>query len=208
MDSTFKFCVYCGGPMATPVSGRFRPGNFVCEACVSKVGHSGYHRGPALLVLTQIFANNRILLMRRGTDPYIGKWAPPGGFVEYGESLETAAVREVWEEVRIKLDCAQLLPHAVLSLPKINQVYHIFNVCLSQTPAACAVSPESLDVAWFSEEDFDQLELWEPAAGITTGLLFDAVRTGRFDFHQYTDAFSRIITEHRAITYLRNPVAP
>ena len=51
-----------------------------------------------LLVLTQIFAEDHILLLKRGLEPYRGKWAPPGGFVERGESSQAAAVREVWEE--------------------------------------------------------------------------------------------------------------
>ena len=59
-------------------------------------------RGPALLVLVAVFADDRVLL-HRGVAPYQGQRAPPGGFVEAGESLEAAAIREVWEEAGIKL---------------------------------------------------------------------------------------------------------
>ena len=38
----------------------------------------------------------RVVLIRRKNPPY--GWALPGGFVDYGESLETAAVREALEE--------------------------------------------------------------------------------------------------------------
>lgn len=202
MTDTIRFCAYCGGSIARPESDRSRSAIVACENCGSAGARSGYHCGPALLVLTQIFADERILLMKRGTEPYKGRWAPPGGFVEYGESLETAAVREVWEEVRIRLDHTQLLPHAVFSIPKINQVYHVFNAHLSNMLPACAVAPESLDAAWFSEDDLSRLEVWEPLANIATGPLFDAVRAGRFDFHQYSDRFSRIITDRCSIRYL------
>jgi len=43
-----------------------------------------------------------IVLIRRKNPPY--GWALPGGFVEYGESLETAAVREAEEETSLKIE--------------------------------------------------------------------------------------------------------
>ena len=40
----------------------------------------------------------RVLLINRGKDPYKGKWAVPGGFIEIEEELEDAVVRELSEE--------------------------------------------------------------------------------------------------------------
>lgn len=44
----------------------------------------------------------KLLLIERGSDPYKGNWALPGGFVDMDETLETAALRELEEETGVK----------------------------------------------------------------------------------------------------------
>lgn len=57
---------------------------------------------PALSVDIVLFAGpaaeRRVLLVRRGAEPFEGRWALPGGFVDEGERLEEAARRELAEE--------------------------------------------------------------------------------------------------------------
>jgi ADP-ribose pyrophosphatase YjhB (NUDIX family) len=185
MSGPFQFCGYCGSSIAGAVE---------CAKCGGVMPDVERHCGPALLVLVAVFANDRVLLQRRGLPPYQGQWAPPGGFVERGESLETAAVREVWEEVGLELDRTQLIPCAVISLPKLNQVYHGFIARLPAIVPARAVPPETLDVGWFSESECRKLDSWAPAASIDMGIQFEFFRSRAFGFIQNTDAFLRVLS--------------
>jgi 8-oxo-dGTP diphosphatase len=67
------------------------------------------HRNPALAVDVVVIESKKILLVKRGQPPHQGEWALPGGFVEYGETLEAAAKREVQEETGIAIDLGAIL---------------------------------------------------------------------------------------------------
>lgn len=57
---------------------------------------------PAITVDGILFKNNSILLVQRKYAPFQGRWALPGGFVQYGEKTEDAVIREIFEETNVK----------------------------------------------------------------------------------------------------------
>ena len=64
---------------------------------------------PKLTVDVVIPAEEGVVLIRRGGEPFEAQWALPGGFVEVGETVEEAAVREVAEETGLAVELARLV---------------------------------------------------------------------------------------------------
>ncbi|MCK9225199.1 MAG: NUDIX hydrolase [Candidatus Muirbacterium halophilum] len=67
------------------------------------------YKNPALTVDGIVETKNGIVLIKRKNDPYKGNWALPGGFVDYGEKVETALFREMKEEISVDVKIKRLL---------------------------------------------------------------------------------------------------
>ena len=93
----------------------------------------------------------KILLIRRKHDPYAGKWALPGGFVEIDEDLPEAALRELQEETGLRdIDLKQFRTYGRPGRdPRgrtISVVYYGFVAKGQKTKAG----DDAAEAAWFS----------------------------------------------------------
>ena len=96
MRTEDKFCPRCASPLEpTSVEGIERP---VCSAC----GRIVYY-DPKVTASTVVERHQKVLLVRRATEPGLGLWSLPGGYVDRGEVVERAAEREVEEETGLKV---------------------------------------------------------------------------------------------------------
>lgn len=98
MNRGHTFCPVCGGALDMERGPGGRP---ECPSC-------GFVQYSNPKVATGVVAerDGRILLVRRNHEPMMGRWSFPSGFVDAGEVVEEAAVREAFEEagVEVRID--------------------------------------------------------------------------------------------------------
>ncbi len=82
---------------------------------------------PLVTVDAVVEQQDRVLLVRRGREPFRGSWALPGGFVEYGERTEEAVAREVMEETGVAIELEGLL--GVYSDAHRDPRGHVISIC-------------------------------------------------------------------------------
>lgn len=106
-------------------------------------------RNPAPTVdIVIVHPDRGVVLVQRGKEPF--GFALPGGFVEYGESVETAAVRETLEETSLNVRLAGLL--GVYSVPDRDPRRHTMStVFLAETdnPDALKAGDDAAGAAFY-----------------------------------------------------------
>jgi 8-oxo-dGTP diphosphatase len=132
------------------------------------------YKNPSLSVDCVVFDDRgRLLLIRRRNPPFAGQFALPGGFVDYGETTEAAACRELLEETGLKAKDLRLI--GVYSKPDRDPRGHTVSIAYLVTiedgaPAAGDDAAEAefrsdwraLDLA------FDHDEIVRDAVSMTT----------------------------------------
>ena len=102
--SDYRFCPRCAAPLASRILRASEPPRLTCQAC----GFI-FFLDPKVATGAVFTLDGGILLLQRAIQPSYGKWVFPGGYVDRGESLEAAALREVKEECGLDVRLTRLL---------------------------------------------------------------------------------------------------
>ena len=145
-----NYCSHCGEPVATSVpAGDNRPRD-ICVKCGTI-----HYVNPKIVVGCVPEYRGQLLLCRRAIEPRLGFWTVPAGFMELGETLAAAALRETWEEALARVELGRLF--SVVDVVHAGQVHVFFEGRLLQ-PEYGAGS-ETLETRLFSPEDIPWPEL-------------------------------------------------
>jgi len=100
----YRYCPRCGNPLDSRVLKAGEPSRLVCSACAFV-----FFLDPKIAAGVVFSYDGGILLLQRAIHPSYGKWVFPGGYVDRGETLEAAALREVQEESGLVVRLTRLL---------------------------------------------------------------------------------------------------
>jgi ADP-ribose pyrophosphatase YjhB (NUDIX family) len=98
-----------------------------------------------------------VLLTRRAIEPAFGRWTFPGGYVDWGEDLATAARREMREEVGLDLEPAGLL--GIYSYPGAPVVIVAYHVTVPEGLEAKVDAHEVSEASYFARDEIPWDEL-------------------------------------------------
>jgi 8-oxo-dGTP diphosphatase len=159
----YRFCPRCGGALERRQLKASEPARPICTQCGFV-----FYLDPKIAVGTIIRSTSGgIVLVRRAIEPGYGKWVFPGGYVDRGEPLTDAAIREAREEcgLEVRLD-ALVNIYSYAGRAPVIVVY-----------AATALSGELC----VDEECLEAVDV-EPAAIPWDDLAFQSTREGLRDY--------------------------
>ena len=146
----YRYCPKCGGGLDKKIVKSNEPRRLVCQAC-SFI----FYQDPKVVAGTVFTLNGGIVLLKRGVEPALGKWVFPGGYVDRGESVQDAAVRETKEESQLDVKLGPLLN--VYSYPSSPNVIVVYTA--EVIGGTLTAADESTDAAVFAPQEVPWHEL-------------------------------------------------
>ncbi len=170
LGRSLNFCSNCGSTLQFGrVEGEDRD-RLSCALC----GHIAYVNPRLVVTALPVTDDGKLLLLRRGIEPGLGLWAQPGGFLEIDETVNQAAMRETWEETRLRIEPGEIIGlYTRLEAAIVTIVFEARIVGGSPT-----LTPEALEIQTFRPEDIPWADI---AFSTTTWALRDWLALRRPD---------------------------
>jgi ADP-ribose pyrophosphatase YjhB (NUDIX family) len=131
---------------------------------------------PEVAVGAVIIDGDRLLLVRRGRGPAVGRWSVPGGRVEPGETLAEAVEREVAEETALEVSCGPFIGW----VERIGGRHHFlimdFHAVSTRAGQQAVAGDDADELAWVPLDSLDEMDLVD---GLLTFLRDHGVVAGR-----------------------------
>lgn len=140
-DVQFSYCPVCGGRLETSKLKANEPSRLVCSTC-----DYIFYLDPKVVACAILENEGKILLLKRAINPQKGKWVMPGGYVDRGEEVHAAAIRETEEECGLKIRLQDLV--GVYSYPGRLAVVVVYEA--QYISGSLIQGDESLEASWFS----------------------------------------------------------
>ena len=122
-----------------------------CPKC--KEGIEIYQNPIATVDIIIEVESKGVVLIKRKNPPY--GWAIPGGFVDYGESLEKAAMREAKEETNLEVNLVRQFH--TYSDPKRDRRHHsISTVYIAKAEGLPQAKDDALEIGTFNESNLPE----------------------------------------------------
>ena len=97
-------------------------------------------------------------MIERGREPFKGKWALPGGFVELDEELETACHRELEEETGIRVgELKQFRAYGAVNRDPRHRTISVLFYAFTETEILASAGDDAAKAQWFSLDQLPEL---------------------------------------------------
>lgn len=115
------------------------------------------YKRPAIAADGILLYEKKVVVVKRKREPFKGRYALPGGFVEYGERVEDAARREFKEETGLETKIIGLV--GVYSAPDRDPRGHVISIVfyLERTGGKLKAGDDAKDISLFSLEKVPEL---------------------------------------------------
>ncbi|HYU80370.1 MAG TPA: NUDIX hydrolase [Vicinamibacterales bacterium] len=149
----YRFCPVCGSTLEARVLKVTEPKRLVCTS--TTCGFI-FYLDPKIAVGTIIRVDEeRIVLVRRAIEPGYGKWVFPGGYVDRGEEIQLAAIREAREESGLDVQIDRLIN--IYSYPGRAPIVVVY--AATRVGGELAVDDEGLEARAFEPDAIPWEEL-------------------------------------------------